>query len=173
MAEADLNRLRIDKTPVSRGKRRRRPGLWLAVVVALALAILLYVTGVFSPAVEVDAATVSEVYPAQTFTLLNASGYVVPQRQAAVAAKITAQLVWLGVEEGDVVRVGQVIARLEDRDLKAARNQASANLKVARSNLQSARAELTDARPIFTGKRSFSMRASSPVRISTRPRPAI
>jgi RND family efflux transporter MFP subunit len=145
MAEEDLNKLRIEKTPVGGGARRRRPGLWLAVVVAVVLAVVLYVTGVFSPAVEVDAATVSEVYPAQTFTLLNASGYVVPQRQAAVAAKITAQLVWLGVEEGDVVQKGQLIARLEDRDLKAARNQASANLKVARSNLQSARAELNDA----------------------------
>jgi RND family efflux transporter MFP subunit len=145
MAEEDLNKLKIEKAPVGGGARRRRPGLWLAVVIAVVLAIVLYVTGVFSPAVEVDAATVSEVYPAQTFTLLNASGYVVPQRQAAVAGKITAQLVWLGVEEGDMVREGQVIARLEDRDLKAARNQAAANLKVARSDLASARAELTDA----------------------------
>ncbi len=150
MAEENLDKLRIDKSRAGAGRsRRRRPVLWFVAILAVILLGVLYVMGVFTPAVQVEMATVSQVYPSQTFTLLNASGYVVPQRKAAVAAKMTAQLVWLGVEEGSVVRAGEVIARLEDRDLKAARNQAQANLKAAHAQVAQALAELHDARLSF------------------------
>jgi RND family efflux transporter MFP subunit len=88
---------------------------------------------------------VSQIYPFQTFTLLNASGYVVAQRKAAVASKITGRLVSLYVSEGSRVKKGQVIARLENEDAEAAREQAKANLSVANANLEQARAELKDA----------------------------
>ncbi len=84
-------------------------------------------------------------YPSQTFTVLNATGYVVAQRKAAVASKATGRLVWLGVQEGSRVKKGDIIARLEDLDVKAAREQASANVQVARANLAQAQAELQDA----------------------------
>ncbi len=145
MANEDLSKLRIDKQAVaSRPVRRKKPLLWtMAALVALA-AILAW-QGVFTPTVEIETATVSQAYPSQTFTLLNASGYVVAQRKAAVAAKTTGQLVWLGVEEGSRVREGEVIARLENRDVTAARDQAVANVANARSTLEQARAELHDA----------------------------
>jgi RND family efflux transporter MFP subunit len=101
--------------------------------------------GVLTPRVEVETATVSQVYPSQSFTLLNASGYVVAQRKSAVAAKTTGRLVWLGVEEGKRVRAGEIIARLENEDVTATRNQASANLVNARASLEQAQAELNDA----------------------------
>jgi RND family efflux transporter MFP subunit len=107
--------------------------------------LFLYFQGSLIPAVEVEAITVSKMYPSQVFTLLNASGYVVAQRKAAVAPKVTGTLVWLGVQEGSVVEKGQVIARLENDDVTAARNQAAANLNVARSSLEQAKAELNDA----------------------------
>jgi len=89
--------------------------------------------------------TVSQVYPSQTFTLLNASGYVVPQRKAAVASKITGRLVSLMVEEGNQIKQGQIIARLENDDTLASRDQALANRKVAEANLAEAKAELSIA----------------------------
>jgi RND family efflux transporter MFP subunit len=85
------------------------------------------------------------VYPSQSFTLLNASGYVVAQRKAAVASKATGRLEWLGVEEGSKVKKGDVIARLEGRDVAAARDQSAANLDNARSALEQSNAELNDA----------------------------
>lgn len=144
MANEDLSGLKIDKSAALRPARRSRKALWVAVVVVLLLA-LLAVKGVFTPAVEVETATVSQVYPSQTFTLLNASGYVVAQRKAAVAPKTTGSLEWLGVEEGNRVKEGQVLARLENRDTTAARNQAVANLDTARFTLDQAKAELRDA----------------------------
>jgi len=87
----------------------------------------------------VQVVTVSQVYPSQTFTLLNASGYVVPQRKAAVASKITGRLVSLMVEEGNQIKQGQIIARLENDDTLASRDQALANRKVAEANLAEAK----------------------------------
>jgi RND family efflux transporter MFP subunit len=93
----------------------------------------------------VQAATVTLVYPSQAFTVLTASGYVVPQRKSALASKVTGRLVWLGVEEGNRVKKGQIVARLESEDVAAARDQAAANLATSRFNLEQAKAELNDA----------------------------
>lgn len=141
----DLSKLKIEKAPAAYKRPVRVPLPLLAAGVILIVLLSLYFAGALTPAADVDAVTVSKMYPSQAFTLLNASGYVVAQRKAAVAPKITATLVWLGVEEGSVVKEGQVIARLENEDVTAQKNQAAANLNVARSNLDQADAELNDA----------------------------
>jgi len=141
----DLSKLRIDKESISRrqGKKKRYSLLLLALLLIFLL-VILYFQGVLKPALEVQVTTVQRIYPAQTFTLLNASGYVVAQRKAAVASKLTGRLVFLGVEEGSRVKKGEVIARLENDDAKAALERAKANVKVARFNLKQSRAELDD-----------------------------
>ncbi len=146
MAEEDLSKLKIDKTRASFGhSRRRRKLLWLLVPLLALLGAGLYATGLLAPAVEVELATVSQVYPSQALTLLNASGYVVAQRKASVASKVTGRLEWLGVEEGSPVTEGQVIARLENRDVQAALSQATAELQRARTEVARTRAEQHEA----------------------------
>jgi len=116
------------------------------VVVLLAAAILLVLwKTLLSPVVAVEMATVSQAYPSQAFTLLNASGYVVAQRKAALAAKATGRLDWLGVEEGSRVKNGDVIARLEGRDADSALRQAEAALATAKSQSEQAEVEYVDA----------------------------
>ena len=156
MADKDLTGLTIDKTaPSYRPARwRKRAGWWVTAAVVLLLAALA-VKGVFTPKVEVETATVSQLYPSQSFTLLNASGYVVAQRKAAVASKTTGRLEWLGVEEGNRVRTGEIIARLENLDTKAARDQATANLASVRSALEQAQAELKDAELAFNRQKEL------------------
>jgi RND family efflux transporter MFP subunit len=147
MGDADLSTLKIDKSRLGPGSRRsRKRYYWLgaALVVVLALALLM-ATGIIAPATSVQMSRVTQVYPSQTFTLLNASGYVVAQRKSAVASKVTGRLVWLGVEEGDKVKAGEVIAKLENEDMIASRDQARASLNTARWNLDQAKAELSDA----------------------------
>jgi RND family efflux transporter MFP subunit len=70
---------------------------------------------------------------------------VVAQRKAAVSSKATGRLEWLGVEEGSKVKRDEVIARLESRDVEAARDQAAANLNNVRSSLEQANVDLQDA----------------------------
>lgn len=147
MADEDLSKLKIDKgAAVRRPALRKRLFWWLSLAIVVIIAAYLIFTGKLTPAVQVDVATVSDVYPYQAYSLLNASGYVVAQRKAAVAAKTTSSLEWLGVEEGSRVKKGQVIARLESKDVSAARLQAAANLKVSEANLNQAQAELRDSK---------------------------
>ena len=94
---------------------------------------------------EVEVTTVSLIYPSQAYTILNASGYVVAQRKAAVASKGTGRLEILSVEEGSRVKKGQIIARLENADLQANINQAQANVNTAKANLGQIEAEIKDA----------------------------
>lgn len=144
MAQDDLNRLTIDKKRYTPGgARTRRPRIVAAVVlIALLLGIGTFIS---RRSVEVEVATVSLIYPSQTFSLLNASGYVVAQRKAAVSSKATGRLEWLGVEEGSVVREGQLLARLENRDVAAVKGEAAAAVSVAQDNLEQAVVEQKDA----------------------------
>lgn len=146
MVDEDLSKLKIDKSPMTiRSGRRRKKFYWLVILLVIVFAGILYFGGIFTPAVRVEVANVVQMYPSQTYTQLNASGYVVAQRKAAVASKVTGLLVSLTVEEGSRVKKGQVIARLENEDVKAAKKQADANLNVARFNLEQTKAELRDA----------------------------
>ncbi len=156
MADQDLTGLKIDKSAgVFRPVRRKKRMVWLVLAACVVLIAALAFSGVLRPAVEIEVGTVSQVYPSQTFTLLNASGYVVAQRKAAVASKATGQLEWLGVEEGSHVRTGEVIARLENRDAVATRDQAAAGLNTSRSTLEQAKTELVDAGRAFARQKEL------------------
>jgi len=159
MGNEDLSKLKIDKTRVITGTRKKRRLIyWVLLIVAALVLGFLYVKGVFTPAIQVQVATVSQVYPSQGFTMLNASGYVVAQRKSALASKVTGRLIWLGVEEGSPVKKDQVIARLENQDVSASKDQAAANVQVARHNLEQAKAELRDATGLLSRNKELLSR---------------
>lgn len=147
MADADLSKLRIERADgaaAARTTRRRgRRILWIIALLGIAVAVAVALW--FGRTITVKVATVSSVYPSQAYTLLNATGYVVAQRKAAVASKATGRLEWLGVREGSRVKEGEVLARLENRDVTAQMDQAAANVRLARANLEQGQAELDDA----------------------------
>jgi len=143
LADHDLARLKIDRGPAAVVSRRRG---WLRyAMVAAAVAVALGIAAWVTRAPVVETAAVTTAYPSQNYTLLNATGYVVPQRKAAVASKAQGRLEWLGVLEGSRVKEGEVIARIESRDVEATLAQASAQVKVAQANLALQQAELRDA----------------------------
>ncbi|TDI81155.1 MAG: efflux RND transporter periplasmic adaptor subunit [Betaproteobacteria bacterium] len=160
MANEDLSKLKIDRSDTAKltsRKRRSRLMIKLVIIAALVLLVIAYFRSV--TAVEVESATVTTAYPSQSFTLLNATGYVVAQRKAAVASKATGRVEWLGVTEGSKVKKGEIIARLESKDVTAAMEQAAANVKVAEANLQQGKAELIDAQASL--KRTVDLLAKS------------
>ena len=149
----DLAKLRIDRAaPVLRPRRRWRVLLIVSLLTVIAAAVA---WTRFAAPVTVEAVTVATVYPSQNYTLLNATGYVVPQRKAALSSKGTGRLEWLGVLEGSRVKADEVIARLESRDVRATLEQAAAQVQVAQANLQQGFAELRDAEANF--KRSTDL----------------
>jgi RND family efflux transporter MFP subunit len=150
MENEDLSQLKIDKTTIApRSGKSRNRRYWAVGLLLVVLAAALYFSGVLQPAATVEIVNVQQTYPSQGFTLLNASGYVVAQRKAAVASKATGRLVWLGVEEGSIVRQGEVLARIENADVLAGQSQATANLKNSRTLLEQSQAELHDAELSF------------------------
>ena len=161
MPDTDLEKLRIQKVVPRPGVKRKRRVVWAVLLAgAMAAAVVGYRQGWLTPALEVQTAVVQRVFPAQTFTLLNASGYVVADRKSAVASKLTGRIVYLGVEEGSRVRAGDIIARLESRDTAAARERAAQNVQVARHNLEQAQAELVNATLDYERKRSLVERGT-------------
>ncbi len=146
MPNDDISKLRIDKTTdIYRSRRLRKLLYWVILIFFFFIFGTLYVKGVFSPAIEIEVTNVNRIYPSQTLTLLNASGYVVAQRKAAVSSKVTGRIISIAVEEGSHVKAGQIVAQLENEDVIASKKQAEANLKVAYYNLEHAKAELNDA----------------------------
>ena len=148
MPEPDINKLKIDKTQKLTGpsRRKKKPFFIASAIALLFILSFLYLSGIISPATTIDVTTVTQVYPSQSLSVLNASGYIVAERKAAVASKITGRLVALMVEEGSKVKKGQIIARMESDDVTAAKNQSAANLVNALAALEQAKTDRDIAR---------------------------
>ncbi len=146
MPDEDISKLRIkkDERIAGSGKKKKYYLLLIAVLILSAI-IIFYKNGLLTPALSVRGIKVMNIYPSQTYTFLNASGYVVAQRKAAISSKITGRLIYLGVEEGDRVKKGEIVARLENDDATAARNRAFANVITVKAVFEQAMAEFDDA----------------------------
>jgi HlyD family secretion protein len=76
---------------------------------------------------------------------VKASGEITPEKKVEISAKVTGEIVALPVKEGDTVREGQVLVRIEDDLYRAARDQAEAALRQAEVALERAHIQLQDA----------------------------
>lgn len=82
-------------------------------------------------------------------SLLDASGYVVARRQATVSSKVTGKVTQVLIEEGQHVTAGQVIARIDNSNVRAALSQAEAQEGAAEANLKVAQVALEEAGPKY------------------------
>ena len=139
----DLSKLRIDRGAMPVRRRRRRWVLWVGIAIVIAAVAIAFLMA--PRTVTVQTTPVVTAYPSQQYVLLNATGYVVAQRKAAIASKATGRLEWLGVAEGSRVKTGEVIARIDNRDVVAQGQSAQANVTAARAALQQTLAEERDA----------------------------
>jgi RND family efflux transporter MFP subunit len=84
--------------------------------------------------------------PAQAQVQLTATGYVVAQVYAKVAAKVPGRIAEIFVEEGDKVEKDQKVARLEDVDFKSGLAASKARASAARARVQIAKSSLAEAK---------------------------
>ncbi len=108
---------------------------WVLGASAVAVGVWLWFSGAAEP---VQTTPVVQAYPSQTVSVLNATGYVVAQRKAALASKASGRLEWLGVAEGAVVKSGQLLAKIESQDVAAQLDQARAQVGIAKADLEEA-----------------------------------
>lgn len=98
------------------------------------------------PAVPVTVATVQSLSGAPVAaSVLDASGYVVARRQATVSSKVTGKVTEVLIEEGMQVKAGQVLARIDDSNVRAGADLAASQLEAARAQLAEVRVQLAEA----------------------------
>ncbi len=78
-------------------------------------------------------------------TVLNASGYVTARRTATVSSKVTGKVMEVLIEEGMHIKEGQVLARIDDTNVKASLELANAQLASARAALAETKARIKEA----------------------------
>jgi len=180
--EAELRSLRIDRTPRQDPKPARWATRWILggvlLFVLLGAARFAYQKLSAAPVVEVVRVRAAGTEAAEAGVVLNATGYIVAAHKIQVASKVLGKVAWIGLDKGDKVTEGQVIARLEDDEYKAqlqqARGQLStlearleellngsrpeeiaaalANLNVAKADLENARINLNRIRELHEAK---------------------
>ncbi|HEU5451337.1 MAG TPA: efflux RND transporter periplasmic adaptor subunit [Terriglobales bacterium] len=139
----DLGSLRIDEH--KRGSRRA--GKRIAIVLVALLAVLAIAGGVYAYIPRTAAVQVATVEQADNGpqVLLNASGYVTPQRRATVAAKITGRVTGVFFTEGMHVRKGFVLATLDDSDAQKALAAAIADRNATQASIADLQVQLKNA----------------------------
>jgi len=154
--QTDLSSLKIDRKPGKQTSGKKKKYIipiiiFFGFVVIFALGFLLW-TNFFSDKIDVNLVTAFKKTQAETSAILTASGYVVAQRKASVASKATGRLIYLGVVEGDKVKKNQILARIEDDDVKALLQQAKANLSLNKAKLLDAKSKYLRQKKLYEKK---------------------
>ena len=157
-----LNQLRIERDqPELDSTAGSRRGLWIGLGIGLLIAAAIGGFSLFrsydTPAATAQTASASGTAVAATpaaaasndNAVLNASGYIVARRQATVSAKLTAKVTEVLIDEGQQVKEGEVIAVLDDTNIKASYNYSSAQLEQARASQRAAVQALSNEEPLF------------------------
>jgi len=139
-----LDDLRIKRRPETAAPARSWPAAVAVALVLLAGAALWWRGRVETVEVRTVPARAANIGGAER-TVLNASGYVTAQRQATVSAKVTGKVIEVNNEEGLKVKAGQILARLDDSNLRASLDVAQAQLDSTRLAVEETRAQLKDA----------------------------
>ncbi|NIP18584.1 MAG: efflux RND transporter periplasmic adaptor subunit [Xanthomonadales bacterium] len=144
MQKASLDQLKIEREPEGESEPRR----WIGIAVAIAAVAVAAAWWLFRPAaaIEVRTAVARGMSTAEAGTVLNASGYVTARRAATVSSEITGKVVEVLIEEGMRVEQGQILARLDDANLRANYELAEAQVHSARTALDETQALLDEAR---------------------------
>ncbi len=139
-----LDDLRIKRSDKPAPNLPIRPVAVGLVCLAVAAGVIWWLTR--PKAIEVHTAVARELGAAGAdHTVLNASGYVTARRAATVSSKVTGKVVEVLIEEGMKVKEGQVVARLDDTNVKTSLDVAEAQLESAKAALEETRAQLKQA----------------------------
>jgi HlyD family secretion protein len=131
-----LDSLKIERAPL---RRRTSPVLYAGIGAALLLAAA--AGWYFWPdsRIAVHAVTAaSERAGGASSSGLDASGYVVPRRIATLSAKIQGRVTEVNFEEGQKVKAGDIVARLDDSNYAAILRQAEAQMRQAKVAMDNA-----------------------------------
>jgi RND family efflux transporter MFP subunit len=143
--EHDLSSLRIRDEQRKGSTKSWRAPFFLGVFVLLAC--IAGSVHLLKPRPKVEVAVArSAAAPKSREALLDASGYVTPQRRATIAAKITGRVTGVFFDEGAHVRVGQLLATLDNSDALKALDTAKADRDSSQAAIEDYQVQLKNAR---------------------------
>lgn len=148
---ADLSALKINrdiKTSSNGNKKYIYIGLFLLIIIGF-----WYVKQ--NTAITVKTIQIIESSGLGQDAVLTGQGYVVAQVKAAISSKATGRLQELFVIEGDKVKKGMIIGRIESNDVQANLNQQKTQIAVLNASLSNAQAELEDAHSAYLRQQSL------------------
>jgi len=135
-----LDALRITRPPErERGTQKPYGFVLISLVIALAASGAGYelYRHVWTRPIPVETVVVASRQTSQPATLLTGSGYVVTRHKyIIVGTKILGQIVEEPIEEGQRVKKGDLLARIDDRDYQAQLRQAIADRDLAEANVK-------------------------------------
>jgi RND family efflux transporter MFP subunit len=146
METSKLDQLRIERGPEVESPPAKWP--WLVAAVILVAATTWWFLKP-AAAFEVRTVVVREISRQAASTVLNASGYVTARRQATVSSKLTGKVLEVLIEEGMAVEKDQVLARLDDANVRTSYALAEAQLRSSETSRKETQALLSEARAIF------------------------
>jgi RND family efflux transporter MFP subunit len=150
---ADLSALRIKREDEPGGRRFVYPALaTLCVVLVAAFFFTRSRGGVAFRPLEVTTTRAALVTPTQASTILTASGYIVARSKAEISPKSVGRIAWINLEEGQRVKRGELVARLEAQELDAQKKSALAQRDQTRAQLANARRDRERARQLLDEK---------------------
>ncbi len=142
-----LDALRLEnKTPEQSGSK----SVYVTLISLLIMGLLAY--GLFYLWQSIQAKPTINVYEVkllgknQSSAILDASGYIVTRKNATLSATVTARLLKINVEEGDVVEKGDEIAVLDGSLVKKEIALSESRLKVAQSKIDEIQSQLIEAK---------------------------
>jgi RND family efflux transporter MFP subunit len=148
----ELDQLKIDRDPIANGPRRKRMGGWtkfLIVAVVVGAIVTLFraplrdfLARMSTPAVKVERVVQRNAATAAAASGTSANGYIVARTRAALSADTPGRIVEMNVEEGSVVKKGDVVARLYSDEYAAGLKQTQAEVAVAQAAKARAEADV-------------------------------
>lgn len=168
----DLASLKIEREPAER--QPGRYGRWIVLLALAAGAVVgyprakAYVEGLVFRR-EVESAEVILLSPIQSQVDLTATGYVIPQVTAKVGSKSAGRISKVLVQEGDMVKAGQLLFELDPADERSAMGSAQARIKAAAARVEASRADLREAEAqLARDEKLVQMGATAPASVEDR-----
>ena len=164
---SDLASLRINREEDRPPRSKAWVGIAAGVIVLLAIGAFAYSrisNRVFKA--EVAVTEIRLLSPAQSQVQLSASGYVIARKTSRVGTRLMGRIAKVEVREGDVVKEGDVLVRLDDAAQRSAVASARARVAAAKARAQTARATLAEtAGQLAREKRLAAGGASTPAAV--------
>jgi HlyD family secretion protein len=130
-------------------KKKKKILIILGAVLVVAIII---VANVFKSGEKTYQVQAEKVEKADITSVVTANGKIIPRTDVKISAYVPAKIVKLPVEEGDMVKRGQLLVQLDDTEYRAAANRAKAELASARASKEQSRLTYNRRKELFEKK---------------------